>query len=59
MSVDAQKLNRYVAAVNAIDDYFEYRCISEQDQAMVHQILNTLTKQLKDDDDQRLTRSTS
>lgn len=59
MSGDSQKLNRYVAAVNAIDDYFEYSCKSPEDQRMVQQILNTLTKHLKNDEHDRLTTSNS
>ena len=55
MSRDAQKLNRYVAAINAIDDYFEYSCKSPEDQRMVQQILNTLTGHLKNDEHYNLT----
>lgn len=51
------ELLRYRAAINAIDDYFEYRCISEQDQKYVHQVLNNLTRHLKDDEHKRLTSS--
>lgn len=32
--------------VNAIDDYFEYRCESKKDQKKVHQLLQNLTEAL-------------
>lgn len=45
-SVD-EILHLYRNAINALDDYFEYRCQSEQDQKYVHGVLNTLTTKLK------------
>lgn len=43
--------DRYVWAyrnfVNAIDDYFEYRCESKKDQKKVHQLLQNLTESLE------------
>jgi hypothetical protein len=32
----------YMHAVNDIDDYFEYRCKSKEDQSVVHGILDQL-----------------
>ena len=40
------QLNAYRGTVNMIDDYFEYRCISEDDQKQVHIALNALTIKL-------------
>ena len=36
----------YRKAINSIDDYFEYRCESQNDQTVVHRILAELTKEL-------------
>lgn len=36
-------LNIYRAFGNAVDDYFEYRCKSEEDQTEVHRLLERLT----------------
>lgn len=36
----------YRKFVNAIDDYFEYRCESKKDQKKVHQLLQNLTEAL-------------
>lgn len=36
-------LGAYVTAVNKLDDYFEYRCNSEQDRREVYKTLGNLT----------------
>lgn len=55
MTREERIIARYMHATNAIDDYFEYRCKSPEDQAMVHEILNTLTGHLKSDAERLLT----
>jgi hypothetical protein len=39
-------LNLYIAAMNKIDDYFEYRCESKEDQEYVHEVLGELREEL-------------
>ena len=46
MSLDSRYLEAYQRFANAVDDYFEYRCLSEQDQKFVHDAMRTLTDQL-------------
>lgn len=43
-----QTLDAYVGFTNMIDDYFEYRCRSEEDQKFVHDALGALTKRLSE-----------
>jgi hypothetical protein len=45
-SLESQ-LNHYYGFTNMIDDYFEYRCKSEDDQKFVHDTLKSLTDALK------------
>ena len=46
-SKEEYMLDAYRGFTNVIDDYFEYRCRSEEDQAYVHEALKNLTDQLK------------
>lgn len=41
-----KKLDAYIKAINKIDDYFEYRCKSKEDQKKVYEILKELTDTL-------------
>ena len=47
-NIEIESLNEQVQAyrgfTNVIDDYFEYRCRSEEDQKYVHDALGRLTK---------------
>lgn len=40
-------IEAYRGFTNTIDDYFEYRCMSPDDQKFVHKALADLTRQLK------------
>ena len=50
MSKELESLRKerdaYRNFTNAMDDYFEYRCISEVDQRQVHQMMGVLTERL-------------
>ena len=41
------KIEAYQKAINAIDDYFEYRCMSDYDKNVVYHILDTLKENLE------------
>ena len=43
-----EQINAYRGFTNVIDDYFEYRCRSEEDQTQVHDALDRLTEILKE-----------
>ena len=40
-------LEIYTSAINEIDDYFEYRFISERDKKLVMGVIDNITEQLK------------
>ena len=43
-----ERLEAYQDAINAIDDYFEYRNESKLDRAVVYGIISTLTQSLQE-----------
>ena len=45
---DYEMLEAYRGFTNMIDDYFEYRCRSPQDQEFVHEALAMLTTRLRE-----------
>ena len=46
MTRDEKIIEAYRGFTNVIDDYFEYRCKSPEDQEYVHRALGNLTDQL-------------
>ena len=46
LQITERTLKLYTEAINKIDDYFEYRCNSEQDRREVYKTLGNLTDKI-------------